>query len=44
VAPEAPRPPSPALPVTELLPLAAGTRREQAIVQVLRGLADLIES
>jgi hypothetical protein len=44
VAPEAPRPPSPVLPVTELPPLAAGTRREQAIVQVLRGLADLIES
>jgi hypothetical protein len=44
VTPEAPRPPSPVLPVTELPALAAGTRREDAIVQVLRGLADLIES
>jgi hypothetical protein len=44
VVPEASRPPSPVLPVTELPALAAGTRREEAIVQVLRGLADLIES
>ena len=44
VVPEASRPPSPVLPVTELPALAAGTRREEAVVQVLRGLADLIES
>lgn len=44
VVTEAPRPPLEIPPVTELPALAAGTRREQAIVQVLRGLADLIES